>query len=102
MPIGYHLGKGTVVRFQGADRCKVLNNLCTQDLRKLVHGQALETFVTDVKGRTFGHGIAMSVDEDVFFVSVPEQGIKLVPHFDRYIIREDAVLSDVSDQYQFW
>ena len=102
MPKGYQLGKGTVLRFQGADRCRVFNNLCTQDLRKLEDGQALETFITDGKGRTFGHGIAMSVGAEAFFVSVPDQGAKLVPHFDRYIIREDAVLTDVSSDYQFW
>jgi folate-binding protein YgfZ len=102
MPSGYQLGKGTVVRFQGADRCKVFNNLCTQDLRKLVDGQAMETFVTNVKGHTFGHGIAMSVGGEAFFVSVPGQANKIVPHFDRYIIREDAVLTDMSDEFQFW
>ncbi len=102
MPIGFQLGLGTVVRFQGADRCKVFNNLCTQDLRKLEDGQALETFVTDVKGRTFGHGIAMSVNGEAFFVTVPEQGAKIVPHFDRYIIREDAVLTDMSNDFRFW
>ena len=102
MPRGFHLGKGTVIRFQGADRCKVFNNLCTQDLRKLADGQALETFVTDVKGRTFGHGIAMSIGQEAFLVSVPEQASKLVPHFDRYIIREDAIVTDVSDAYEYW
>ena len=102
MPKGFQLGKGTVIRFQGADRCRVFNNLCTQDLRKLADGQALETFITDGKGRTFGHGIALSVGGEAFFVTVVDQGRRLVPHFDRYIIREDAVLTDVSCDYQFW
>lgn len=99
---GFHLGKGTVIRFQGADRCKVFNNLCTQDLRKLVDGQSIETFVTDVKGRTFGHGLAASIGQEAFFVTVPGQASKLVPHFDRYIIREDAIVTDASDEYLFW
>ncbi len=102
MSRGFHLGHGTVIRFQGADRCRVFNNLCTQDLRNLTDGQALETFITDGKGRTFGHGIAMSIGGEAFFVTVPDQGSKLVPHFDRYIIREDAVLVDVSSDFQIW
>ena len=102
VPRCFQIGKGTVVRFQGKDRCKVFNNLCTQDLRKLTDGQALETFVTDVKGRTFGHGIAFAVDGEAFFLTVPEQGPKLVPHFDRYIIREDAILYDMSNELRFW
>jgi len=102
MPRGFHLGQGTFIRFQGSDRCRVFNNLCTQDLRKLSDGQAFETFVTDVKGRTFGHGIAMALDGEAFLITVPDQAGKLVPHFDRYIIREDAIVSDVSSSYQFW
>ena len=102
MPLGFQLGNGTVIRFQGADRCRVFNNLCTQDLRKLADEQALETFITDGKGRTFGHGIAFSMNGETFFITVPNQGIKLVPHFDRYIIREDAVLTDVSSDFQLW
>ena len=102
MPRGFQLGQGTVIRFQGADRCRVFNNLCTQDLRKLSDGQALETFVTDVKGRTFGHGVAMSVDGECFLITVPDQGAKLVPHYDRYIIREDAIVADLSNEFQFW
>jgi folate-binding protein YgfZ len=102
MANAFHLGLGTVVRFQGKDRCKVFNNLCTQDLRQLAHGQAVETFVTDVKGRTFGHGIAVAWGEEAFLLSVPGQADRLVPHFDRYIIREDAQVSDVSSTFQFW
>lgn len=102
MPRGFHLGQGTVIRFQGADRCRVFNNLCTQDLRKLSDGQAFETFVTDVKGRTFGHGVALSVDGEAFLITVPDQGAKMVPHYDRYIIREDAIVADVSNRFQFW
>lgn len=102
MTKGFSLGFGTLVRFEGQDRCRVLNNLCTQDLRKLGSGQTAETFVTDVKGRTFGHGIAFGLDERLFFVSVPDQAARLVPHFDRYIIREDATVSDQSARYAFW
>ncbi|MEQ1830889.1 MAG: glycine cleavage T C-terminal barrel domain-containing protein [Pirellula sp.] len=102
MPCGYRLGKATIIRFQGKDRCRVVNNLCTQDLRKLSSGQAAETFVTDVKGRTVGHGIACEIGDEIFFVTVPGQADRLVPHFDRYIIREDAIISDQSDAKEIW
>lgn len=101
MPHGYLLGHGTVIRFLGSDRCRVFNNLCTQDLRKLSSGQALESFVTDVKGRTFGHGIAVAWGDGAMLLTVPGQAEKLVPHFDRYIIREDAQVSDISQEFVF-
>lgn len=102
MSSAFRVGRGTVLCFRGKDRCRVFNNLCTQDLRKLSDGQATETFVTDVKGRTFGHGIALALDEEAYFVTVPNQASKLIPHFDRYIIREDAVISDLSNDFQLW
>lgn len=102
MSSAFRVGRGTVLCFRGKDRCRVFNNLCTQDLRKLSDGQATETFVTDVKGRTFGHGIALALDEEAYFVTVPNQASKLIPHFDRYIIREDAVISDLSNDFRLW
>ena len=102
MSSAFRVGRGTVLCFRGKDRCRVFNNLCTQDLRKLSDGQAVETFVTDVKGRTFGHGIALALDEEAYFVTVPNQASKLIPHFDRYIIREDAVISDLSNDFRLW
>ena len=102
MSSAFRVGRGTVLCFRGKDRCRVFNNLCTQDLRKLSDGQATETFVTDVKGRTFGHGIALALDEEAYFVTVPNQASKLMPHFDRYIIREDAIISDLSNDFSLW
>jgi len=102
MPSVFSLGLGTILRFRGKDRCRVFNNLCTQDLRNLENGNAAETFVTDLKGRTFGHGIAFAIADDAYFISVPDQATRLVPHFDRYIIREDAQVTDESGNYSFW
>ncbi|MCY2980446.1 MAG: hypothetical protein NTU79_17420 [Planctomycetota bacterium] len=102
MSSAFRVGQGTVLCFRGKDRCRVFNNLCTQDLRKLSDGQAIETFVTDVKGRTFGHGIALALYEEAYFITVPNQASKLIPHFDRYIIREDAIISDLSNDFRLW
>jgi tRNA-modifying protein YgfZ len=110
MALGFRVGELTLLRFRGNDRCRVLNNLCTQDLRRLSHGEARETFVTDGKGRCYGHGVAFALrhseevaaTESCYFLSVPKQGERLVPHFDRYIIREDATIEDVSQSYDAW
>lgn len=100
--VGLSLGKLTVVRFTGKDRVRVYNNLCTQDLRNATSGQCLETFITDVKGKTFGHGMAAYFDDEALFVSAPGYGERLAPHFDRYIIREDAQVADVSANFNAW
>ncbi|MEK0426430.1 MAG: hypothetical protein RJB11_2521 [Planctomycetota bacterium] len=99
-PQGLAIGTLTVIELTGADRNKILNNLCTQDLRNLQPGQVRETFLLDVKGRTMSHGIVVTLDSKTFFVSSPGQAARLIAHIDRYIIREDATLRDASSDYQ--
>jgi folate-binding protein YgfZ len=99
-PTGFAIGLLSVIELTGKDRNKIFNNLCTQDLRSLAHGQVKETFMLDVKGRTISHGVVACLDSKTIFVSSPGQAPRLVPHIDRYIIREDATVVDVSSRYQ--
>ena len=99
MSTGYAIGGLTIIEIRGADRNKIANNLCTQDLRTLADGQTAETFVLDVKGRTLSHGIVCGWKDSLWFLSAPGQAERLVPHFDRYIIREDAVIADRSAEF---
>jgi folate-binding protein YgfZ len=99
MAQGFLLGELTILSLGGTDRLKIANNLCTQDLKSLAPGRIAETFVTDVKGRTLSHGFAMAREDALWFISSPGQGARLVPHFDRYIIREDAAVRDASSDW---
>lgn len=92
----------TAISFSGKDRLKWLNNLVTNDLKPTTENRAVECFVTDVKGRTFAHGIVFA-DQDslVFFSWGKDQAAKLLPHFDRYIIREDVTLVDESSRWRW-
>jgi len=76
---GYSIGQITIIELIGADRNKIVNNLCTQDLRQLQAGESKETFVLDPKGRTLAHGIACCSDKKTWFLTVPNQAPKLVP-----------------------
>lgn len=102
MPVndGLLLGQLTIIELTGADRNKILNNLCTQDLRSLQVGDSKETFVLDPKGRTLAHGTVAALPNATWFITAPNQAERLVPHFDRYIIREDAIVQDVSAHWQ--
>jgi folate-binding protein YgfZ len=99
LPEGFSIGPLTVLDLTGADRNKILNNLCTQDLRSLQIGQSKESFMLDVKGRTISHGSVACLDSRTLWISSPGQAHRLVPHIDRYIIREDAMVRDVSDVF---
>ena len=91
----------TFIRIAGNDRLKWLNGLVTNDLRNLDQQPYVEAFITDVKGRTLSHGLFVSHSDSIFYWSAgEEQSHALLTHWDRYIIREDVTLEDLSAKYR--
>ncbi len=86
----------TVLEFQGRDRAVFLNNFCTNSIRDLKPGGTREIFVTDVKGHVIGHALVLATEETLLFVTVPGQAELLIKHFDRYIIREQVTIQNVT------
>ncbi len=94
-----HLQDWTLLRFTGADRQKFVHNFCTNEVRKLEPGQGNEAFICDVKGHTIGQGWLLAAAEQLWLLSVPEQGSFLHQHFDRYLIREQVEIANVTADY---
>ncbi|MEX2091085.1 MAG: glycine cleavage T C-terminal barrel domain-containing protein [Pirellulales bacterium] len=84
------------VTLTGADRQAFLNNFCTNDVKRLGPGEQCEAFITNVKGKILGHGLVHCRDDELVFITVPEQAAKIIEHLDRYIIREDVQLRDTT------
>ena len=78
----------------GADRAQVLGNLTTNNIKTLDDGQGVETFITDVRGKTFGHGLVFSWDGRLRMLTVADQFQRLSAHIDRYVIREDVQVEE--------
>ncbi len=104
-----HTGCGVVelvgwssVTLGGADRQSFLHSFCTNDVRRLVPGDACEALFTNVKGKIVGHGVVTARDEELVIVTVPGQAARLIEHLDRYVIREDVTLSDTSAERAWW
>ena len=98
-----HSGRGfasldqcTTVVFTGKDRSTFLQNMCTNDIRRLATGDSCEAFFTDVKGKIAVHGLVVAQADRLLLVTVPDQAESLICHLDRYIIREDVQLANIS------
>ncbi len=89
----------TQIEIRGADRTKVLNNLCTNDIANREPGQGCEAFITNVKGHTVGHVLIFVGQDSVVLETTPGQATHLMQHIDRYILREDAELHDRSGEW---
>lgn len=88
----------------GADRGQVLGNLTTNHVAKLAVGQGVETFITDVRGKTFGHGTIYALEDRLRICTVAGQFERLRDHIDRYVIREDVEIVDATVQHHtvYW
>ena len=85
----------------GADRQTFLHNFCTNDVKRLVPGASCEAFFTNVKGKIVGHGVLHCRETEMVFVGVPGQASQLVAHLDRYVIREDVMLRDTTEERSY-
>lgn len=87
----------STLRVTGADRQTFLNNFCTNEVKSLAPGQGCEAFFCDVKGKIVAHAIVLVSEEDVLLFGVPGMAARLLPHLDRYVIREDVRFESLSD-----
>lgn len=89
------------VTITGRDRQSFLQSFCTNDIKRLTPGESCEAFFLNVKGKIVGHGLVTCRDEELVIIGVPGQSERLMPHFDRYIIREDVQLRDSTGERLF-
>jgi folate-binding protein YgfZ len=93
-------GSRDTIRLEGNDRATFLHSFCTNDIKVLAAGDMCEAFFCNVQGKTIGHGYVLCRENDLI-VDLPEsQASRLLPHLDRYLIREDVQLHDESGQWQ--
>jgi folate-binding protein YgfZ len=99
----------TTIRVTGRDRAAFLHNMCTNDIRGLIvepqgelhFSQQTEAFLTDVKGKIVGHVVVFAEKEQLLLLTVPAQAERIIPHLERYIIREDVQLVDETAHYEW-
>ncbi|MCA9222625.1 MAG: hypothetical protein KDA71_20000 [Planctomycetales bacterium] len=87
---------------RGRDRLALLHNLCTNEVKKRQAGDVFETFFCDARGKTIGFASLMLFQDSVILDSAPGQTERLMTHLDRYIIREDVQLADMTAEYDQW
>lgn len=89
-------------RLSGADRVRYLNGQVTNDVRAARADEALYACVTNVKGRIEGD-VFIHAEGDSLILDAPEAlreslGMRL----EKYIIADDAVLEDITDEWRLW
>jgi len=84
------------VTMTGKDRQSFLHNMCTNDIRCLSTGTSCEAFCTNVQGKIVAPIFVIAREDRLELLAVPGQATTIIEHLDRYIIREDVVLTDAT------
>lgn len=89
-------------QLSGADRVRYLNGQVTNDVRSARADFALQACVTNVKGRIEGEIYLHAEGESLIFDAPADLRETLGIRLERYIIADDAVLEDITDDWQLW
>jgi folate-binding protein YgfZ len=80
----------------GPDRAKFLHNLTTNDVKRLAVNHGLESFVTNLQGKTLGH-VTVLAGEDLILLRTDAGALAgLLPHLEKYGLFDDVTLEDAS------
>ncbi|MBX9791727.1 MAG: hypothetical protein K2Y37_22625 [Pirellulales bacterium] len=86
------------IEVTGRDRATFLHNLSTNEIRKLPVGSGCEAFFCDARGHIQAHAFIYCQADSLVIDSVPGAS-SLLPHLDRYLIREDVQLVDRTGEW---
>ena len=88
----FYLPPRTLLRVTGNDRLRYLNGQVTNDLRKLVPGEAMQACVLTPKGKLVAL-VSTSMDGDALLVETDETlAEELLARLERYIVADDVAL----------
>jgi tRNA-modifying protein YgfZ len=97
MPL-FDLSDRVKLRVRGNDRLRFLNGQVTNDVRKANRNLSLPACVLSAKGRLEAF-IYISAEAETFLLDAdPELQETLQPRLERYLIADDAVIEDVSEE----
>ena len=88
-----------IVQLTGADRHAFLHSFCTQDLKGLPIGHCSEAFVLNPKGKALAFVNVLAFEDAIWLLGADRShAAAVIEHLDRYLIREDVQLKDLTDR----
>jgi folate-binding protein YgfZ len=88
-----------IFKLTGADAQRYLNGQCTQDVALASDTEAVYALVTNFKGKLDGECYIRRYESDILIDCPLELREDLFMRLDRYIIADDAELTDITDTY---
>jgi len=87
------------IRVTGEDRARLLHAMATNHIQQLKPGEGCYTFFLNAQGRILCDANILCFEDHFLIDTEPETRGKLYEHLDRYIIADDVVIEDQTDQW---
>src|SRR5882762_5657166 len=94
----YPLDTRGKILVRGEDRTRWLNGMVTNNVRDLAADQGLYAFLLNAQGRIQGDLYAFNRGDRIVLDVDRAHGARLIGVFDHYIVMDDVVIEDVTNQ----
>src|SRR6266480_3802931 len=98
-PAFFNLSARAKLRLTGADRVRFLNGQTTNDVRRARAEATQESCVLNAKGHLGAHLFLFATPNDIWIDADEELREQLRFRLERYVIADDVVIEDVTDQF---
>ncbi len=98
-PAFFDLSARAKLRLTGADRVRFLNGQTTNDIRRARAEATQESCVLNAKGHLDAHLFLFATPNDIWMDVDQELRGQLSIRIERYVIADDVVIEDVTDQF---
>src|SRR5438309_4402531 len=98
-PAFFDLSARAKLRLTGADRVRFLNGQTTNDVRRARAEATQESCVLNAKGHLDAHLFLFATPNDIWIDADEKLREQLRFRLERYIIADDVVIEDVTDQF---
>ena len=98
-PAFFDLSARAKLRVTGADRIRFLNGQTTNDVRKAGPEATQESCVLNGKGHLDAHIFLSATPNDIWIDADQELREPLQTRLERYVIADDVMIEDVTDQF---
>src|SRR5579871_3289331 len=82
------------IELTGPEARSFLQNLCTNDVKKLTPGASCEAFLTTNKAKVVAYIHVIAAPERLLLLTDPGQSKTVLEHLDHYLISEQVELAD--------
>ena len=87
------------IRATGEDRARLLHSMTTNNIQELIPGAGCYTFFLTAQGRIIADANIFCMPDYLLIDTEPETRLRVMEHLDKFIIADDVLLHDFTDDY---